>query len=148
MTFFNHQPKDKACLHLFQLVNIGQRTSEFNNLNQHHSFKVYSFIGYLILIKQFLFHRFISSHKSGLIPVLASVFFGVHICVYVYILNVNANLGQCSFFGGNFSQVLNLKNMISTARKNFGEKMTLIHHMSKYIQLEYLQQVPSSSKNP
>jgi hypothetical protein len=46
-------------------------------------------------------------------------------------------------------QVFNLKNKISTARKNFGEKMILIHHISKYIVgiARYLQQVPSSSKN-
>jgi hypothetical protein len=73
----------------------------------------------------------------------------VHICVYVYIFNVNANGDQCSLFGVNFLQVFNLKNKISTARKNFGEKMILIHHISKYVVgiARYLQQVPSSSKN-
>jgi hypothetical protein len=48
-------------------------------------------------------------------------------------------------------QVFNLKNKTSTARKNLGEKMTLIHHISKKKIVgiaRYLQQVPSSSKNP
>jgi hypothetical protein len=42
-------------------------------------------------------------------------------------------LASVLFLGGNFLQVLNLKNMNSTARKKFGEKMNLIHHISKYM---------------
>jgi hypothetical protein len=66
--------------------------------------------------------------------VLASLFFGV--CVYVYILYVNNNVGYCYFFGSNFLEVFSLKNMISTARKKFDGKMNLIHYISKYVYLE------------
>jgi hypothetical protein len=39
-------------------------------------------------------------------------------------------------FWGQILQVFNLKNKISTARKKFVEKMTLIHHISKKKKLE------------